>query len=74
MMNNNSDSKECKIFHWQFPAIIQAERMAEYAVIVSEKAFLETNGTKGGKERKDGKSGQAIYRLILLLQQKHFNN
>ena len=26
------------------------------------------------KERKDGKSGQAIYRLILLLQQKHFNN
>ena len=24
--------------------------------------------------KKDGKSGQAIYRLILLLQQKHFNN
>ena len=55
MMDNNSDLKECKIFHWQFPEIIQAERMAEYAVIVSEKAFLETNGTKGGKERKDGK-------------------
>ena len=54
MMNNNSDLKECKIFHWQFPAIIQAERMAEYAVIVSEKAFLG-NGTKDGKERKDGK-------------------
>ena len=53
-MDNNSDLKECKIFHWQFPAIIQAERMAEYAVIVSEKAFLG-NGTKDGKERKDGK-------------------